>query len=153
VGWLTGRSTLLKPINLLHGFMSFCAPRPLQIGIAKALKDVKLKTYLDEVCGLMEGNARLLAESFQKNIGVKTYPTDGGYFLVVDCSPLDMQDKDFLADLALRCGIVGVPMRLMYNQNEGKELDCKLTRFAICKDRNTIMEAVNRLQKWHTDKN
>lgn len=152
VGWCyTYNSTLLDAVKLTHGYITYCAPTPLQYGVANALKLNGNKEYFDKLSKDFSTNANILYDSLSKlNVNGKhlnVIKPDGGYFLVADTSSINMNDWEFTKWLIDNKNILCVPMSLFCNQKENvknnidlKKTDCTLVRFAICKS----IELVNK---------
>jgi N-succinyldiaminopimelate aminotransferase len=153
VGWLVGPAPLIDAVRVMHGYSSFCAPTPLQIGTAAAIEDEVAAKVTSRVSGepsaselgqnavLLAGNAELLAPALER-AGLLPSPCDGGYFLVADASPVagGMTDVEFARHMVSTCKIMCMPLSLF-----GSDTKQCLVRFAICKKRETIESAVAKL--------
>jgi N-succinyldiaminopimelate aminotransferase len=71
------------------------------------------------------------------------FPPAGTYFVTADIRPFTDQDGlAFCRELPARCGVVAVPNVVFYtNADEGRQL----IRFAFCKRREILDEAIRRL--------
>lgn len=96
MGWLTGPEVLISSCRLLHAYTSYCAPTPLQLGVAEALdKDTDPETgHGAETSRLMSQNAADMSEVLRSK-GLEPFETDGGYFLVADVSSTGLGDFEF----------------------------------------------------------
>ena len=151
VGWLVGPAEIITAVRVMHGYASFCAPTPLQIGTAAAINDeVRAKRVARETgeastselganARLLAGNAELLGPALLR-AGLTPSPCDGGYFLVADASFSGMTDVEFSRHLVETCKIMCMPLSLF-----GSDTNAGLVRFAICKKRETIETAVAKL--------
>jgi N-succinyldiaminopimelate aminotransferase len=142
VGWLSSHSTeLLAAASLYRGFCSYCAPTPLQVGVAAALDTLHVES--DPNRDIMRANYEDLAAALRGR-GLAVYGADGGYFLVADCTPLGIPSAmEYCRSLVEECGVVCAPLAVFYTsadaENEG------LLRFALCKSRECIREVCARL--------
>ena len=150
VGWVCGPKRLMAPVNFAHTHISYCAPTPLQIGIAAALKEED--GSFGGTASLFAGNFELLADAVGRGTGAKVCAAQGGYFLVADVSATGAQsDMHFVQDLATRKGVVCTPLSVFYLDPAPSETPgaahapCMLVRFTICKSREHIMRACQAL--------
>ncbi|CAN0072021.1 unnamed protein product, partial [Ectocarpus sp. 4 AP-2014] len=109
VGWALSTPELLRGLAVYHGHTSYCAPSPLQHGLAVAL-GVEDGSFEASSCflanappgggipELVEGNAELLGNALtEKGFLVtrpqarKRSPAAGGHFLVADTTPLGLK--------------------------------------------------------------
>ncbi|KAL0314299.1 UNVERIFIED_CONTAM: Methionine aminotransferase [Sesamum angustifolium] len=76
---------------------------------------------------------------------LRVYPSSGTYFVVVDHTPLGLEnDVAFCEYLIKEVGVVAIPTSVFYlNPEEGKNL----VRFTFCKDEETLRTAVERMKK------
>lgn len=159
VGFLYGPKALVNAVNIVHSYNSYCAPTPLQDGVAAALEDMYCKGDSSEIWAEIkdlrdsfEDNARLLVDAL-RTVGVESSVPDGGYFLVADVARFPLPgaprgarttDVDFSRWLAT-CGVICVPMSCFYSLDGGPVPD-SLVRFAICKRKETILKAVEAIR-------
>nr|AIT70212.1 aspartate aminotransferase [Sargassum integerrimum] len=148
VGWALSTPELLKGLNISHCMTSYCAPTPLQHGLAVAL-EAEDGTF-EGIPKLVEGNAELLGNALrEKGFGV-TQP-EGGHFLVADTSPLGLKGVECAKLMLTNAKVSVVPGIIFYfadpNADKNVDLDRPLLRFALCKRRDTIEEAVRRIRQ------
>jgi N-succinyldiaminopimelate aminotransferase len=75
--------------------------------------------------------------------GVTTFASEGTYFLQADVGSWGYDDGVKLChDLALRGGVVAIPAQVFYDDPESGK---RFVRFAFCKRREVLAEAVQRL--------
>jgi len=143
VAWASGPANLISAINFAHTHLTYCAPTPLQAGIAAALAQE------DGTFGgageLFGGNFALLADAIERGTGATPCPAQGGYFLVADVSKTGAHsDMEFCQKLAEERGVVCIPMSVFYRG--GRDQDpCLLVRFTICKSRDYIQRVCRAL--------
>merc|ERR1711977_5161 len=71
VGWLLGDEDIISGCKALHGYSTYCAPSPLQHGIAKALDEFTDQSF-DGTRDMMESNARKVVDALRGQ-GFNTY--------------------------------------------------------------------------------
>ncbi len=94
VGWAHGPREAMRAIRGVQTFQVYCAPRPMQLGAARALDEGD--AWLEETRALYHAAAVKTAAVF----GVPTPP--GGTFLFVDASPWLPDDATTALPLLLR---------------------------------------------------
>jgi N-succinyldiaminopimelate aminotransferase len=94
VGWAHGPREAMRAIRGVQTFQVYCAPRPMQLGAARALNEGQ--AWLDETRALYHAAAVKAAAVF----GVPT--PAGGTFLFVDASPWLPDDATDALPLLLR---------------------------------------------------
>ena len=151
VGWAVGPPRLLAPIKASHSLMSYCAPTPLQLGVAAALDEISASSsapavVADENAQIMRENADILASAL-RFAGLEVYQPHGGYFLVASCAPLALSDMDFCLALCASARVAAVPMSVFYLPADAATAPRALVRFAICKVRATIEESARRIRE------
>lgn len=141
VGWVTGCSTLIDVVANAHQFLTFTTSPALQLGIAHALEK-----EMDFTMGLtreLQANRDLLSEGISR-LGFEVLPCEGTYFLTADiCKLTNERDRAFCERLVRDAGVALIPLSGFFT--EGKP--DTLVRFAFCKQRSVIEEALKRLQK------
>ena len=150
VGWLIGSEEVIRGCRALHGFNTYCAPTPLQYGIARAL-DAEAGDF-DGTAALMRENAEMLTAALAE-LGANAYVPGGGYFVVADVSPLGYDSKGFSGALLDGAKVACVPMNMFYSTAEAPltHKEAGLVRFAICKRKEVVVEAIQRIQKFFAD--
>jgi len=142
VAWAYGPARLMAPLNYAHIHMTYCAPTPLQAGIAAALREED--GTFGGVGELFKGNYHLLSDAVLRGTGATPCRAQGGYFLVADVSgsgaKIDMEYCERLADSK---GVVCTPLSVFYLEAERS----MLVRFTICKSRAYILGACEALLK------
>jgi aspartate/methionine/tyrosine aminotransferase len=142
VGWVMGSAPLIEVVAKAHQFLTFTTSPALQRGIAYALEH-----QIDFTLGLtadLQARRDLLAEGLSR-IGFKTMPSEGTYFLTADISALTNEpDHDFCLRLVREAGVAAIPLSAF--MQEGKPNT--FIRFAFCKQRAVIEEAVRRLERY-----
>ena len=150
VGWVVGPEDIVTAVRSSCGYSTYCAPTPLQHACAEVIASSNAtgdRTF-GGVGALFADNWLRLAVALEECIpGALVTRSEGGYFLCVDISRVSdgMDDLEFVQRLVARCGIAALPLRLFYNDASRPR---KLVRFAVCKKRETIDQAVAALSRW-----
>jgi N-succinyldiaminopimelate aminotransferase len=145
IGWVLGPQPLVTAVRRAKQFMTFASGTPLQAAVAHALA-----TELDWVSQLRDSlqERRDLLQGALDAAGVKTFASEGTYFLQADARSWGYDDGLSLChDLAIQGGVVAIPAQVFYDDTEsGKQF----IRFAFCKRREVLAEAVQRLAAFST---
>ncbi|MDE2163657.1 MAG: aminotransferase [Alphaproteobacteria bacterium] len=142
VGWVIGAATVIEVVAKAHQFLTFTTSPALQRGVAHALEH-EIGFTLGQTRDL-QSNRDLLADGIAK-LGFKPLPSEGTYFLTADISGLTNEsDRDFCVRLVREAGVAAIPLSVFM---QGKKPD-NFIRFAFCKKREIIEEALVRLEKY-----
>ncbi len=105
VGWVHGAEAAMKAISGVQTYLTYCAPRPMQVGAARALREAD--DWPAEARAQYREAAALAAECF----GLE--PPEGGTFLFFDARPWLPEDATdampFLERCALEAGVLMTP--------------------------------------------
>ncbi|HEY1631590.1 MAG TPA: aminotransferase [Rhizomicrobium sp.] len=139
IGWVTGPAALVDPIAKAHQFITFTTPPALQLGIAHALEhEIEFTLGLTRT---LQANRDVLAAGLSR-LGFKLLPCEGSYFLTADISGLSNEpDVEFCRRLVREAGVALIPLSVFFT---GGKPD-NLVRFAFCKRRGVIEDALTRL--------
>jgi N-succinyldiaminopimelate aminotransferase len=140
IGWVLGPQPLVTAVRKAKQFMTFASGTPLQAAVAHALT-----TELDWVSRLRDSlqERRDLLRGALDAAGVKTFASEGTYFLQADVRSWGYDDGVRLCrDLASHGGVVAIPAQVFYDDPESGK---RFVRFAFCKKREVLAEAVQRL--------
>lgn len=142
VGWVMGPAALIEVVAKAHQFLTFTTPPALQHGIAYGLEqqiDFTLNLTAD-----LQSRRDLLAQGLSR-IGFKTLPSEGTYFLTADIRALTQEsDHDFCLRLVREAGVAAIPLSAFFQTATPNNF----IRFAFCKKRSVIEEAVRRLEAY-----
>ena len=142
IGWVTGAAPLVDVVAKAHQFLTFTTSPALQSGIAYALENEMEFTL--ELTKTLQGNRDALTQGLRK-IGFDVLACEGTYFLTADITNLTNEpDRVFCERLVREAGVALVPLSAFF---AGGEPD-HLVRFAFCKSRTVIDEALARLEKY-----
>lgn len=142
VGWVEGDAALVATVAKAHQFLTFTTPGALQLGIAHGL--AHCDAYYLGLAGELQANRDYLAGALGR-LGLRPLPAQGTYFLTTDIADLGFNgsDVDFCRMMCERAGVAAIPLSAFYSADTGQ----KLIRFAFCKQRAVLEEAVARLSK------
>ena len=142
VGYITANPSLLAPIAKAHQFLTFATPPNLQAAVAFGLS--KNNSYFSSLSGELEKSRDLLVAGL-KDVGFEVMPCQGSYFITTDFRPLGFNgnDEEFCRHITIEAGVAAVPVSAFY-QGGGVE---HFVRFCFCKEKKTLIEAIDRLRK------
>jgi N-succinyldiaminopimelate aminotransferase len=140
IGWCSGPPELVAAVRSAKQFLSFAGGTPFQHAVASALADAE-RHVAPLRSSLRAARDRLCAGLDAAGFGVCV--PQGGYFVNADLAPLGVADAAaWCRTLPARAGVVAIPTSAFYaDPGAGRTL----VRFAFCKRREVIDEAVGRL--------
>jgi aspartate/methionine/tyrosine aminotransferase len=142
VGWVTGAAAVLDPIAKAHQFITFTTSPALQLGIAYALEH-----EMDFALGLtkmLQANRDVLATGLAR-LGFEVLSCEGSYFLTAGIGGLtNGPDRVFCERLVREAGVAAIPLSIFFETGKPDHL----VRFAFCKKRAVIEDALARLEKY-----
>jgi aspartate/methionine/tyrosine aminotransferase len=142
IGWVMGPRPLLEVITNVHQFITFTTAPAQQLGVAYGLQNemdfpLALNRRLQE-------NRDVLAKGLAE-IGFNVLPSEGTYFLTAGIRGLTNQrDDEFCLRLAREAGVALIPLSAFFENGEPDHL----VRFAFCKKRAVLEEAMDRLERY-----
>mmetsp|Transcript_91255 Transcript_91255/g.261182 ORF Transcript_91255/g.261182 Transcript_91255/m.261182 type:complete len:416 (-) Transcript_91255:191-1438(-) len=145
VGWVLGPASLISAVIRIHSYTTYCAPTPLQLGVAAALDAAPDDPSKEPFTQQLQENAATLTAAMEAT-GGKVLQPQGGYFLVLDTGPLGISAAEYVDILADEAKVVAAPMTSFYSDSP----DPNLVRFTLCKTRETVLEAAARIRE-HMD--
>ncbi|MSR40657.1 MAG: aminotransferase class I/II-fold pyridoxal phosphate-dependent enzyme [Phycisphaerales bacterium] len=141
VGWAIGPAPIISAIRAAHQFTTFCAPTPLQVAAAAALRAPE--TYFTAFRAEYKRRRDLLAEGLRAS-GLTPIVPEGSYFILADHSKYAFEDDfAFCRFLVEKVGIAAIPPGAFY---KNKQHARTLARFAFCKRDETLHAANERLR-------
>ena len=142
VGWLTGPRALISVIAKAHQFLTFTTSPALQLGIAHGLKH-EMESAI-ALAQRLQDNRDLLTSGL-KELGFAILPSEGTYFLTAGIQNLtNEKDRAFCERLVREAGVALIPLSEFFS---GPGRPDTYVRFAFCKQRNVIEEALARLKR------
>lgn len=140
VGWVTGPAALVRIVTNAHQFTTFTTSPAMQLGVAYALQN-EMEFTLDLTLAL-QSKRDFLAGALSR-LGFGVLPSEGTYFLTVDAGKLTNEsDRVFCERLAREARVAAIPTSPFYTA----DAPTHLVRFAFCKKKEVLEEAVRRLE-------
>jgi N-succinyldiaminopimelate aminotransferase len=140
VGWVMGPQALIDVIANVHQFLTFTTAPAQQLGIAHGLEqEMDFPLALTQ---RLEGNRDVLAKGLSE-IGFDVLPSEGTYFLTARIDALSNEkDLAFCERKVREAGVAAIPLSAFF---AGGKPDIYV-RFAFCKQRSLLEEALARLK-------
>ncbi|NYD65615.1 aminotransferase class I/II-fold pyridoxal phosphate-dependent enzyme [Agromyces atrinae] len=144
IGWITAPAFYITRILAVKQYLTFVNGAPFQPAIAVGL-DLPGERFA-EISATLESKRDLLVAGLE-SAGFAVSIPDAGYFVVADARELGVTDAtDFCRELPARAGVVGIPLTAFVRAEARPEYST-LVRFAFCKRRDVLDDAVTRLAK------
>ena len=142
VGWVTGPADLVGVVANAHQFVTFTTSPALQLGIAHGLEhEMDFTLTLTQT---LQANRDVLRAGIEK-LGFKPLACEGSYFLTADIRGLTNEDdRTFCERLVREAGVALIPLSPFFTSGNPNHF----VRFAFCKKRAVIDEAVTRLERY-----
>lgn len=140
VGYCVAPELLTTELRKVHQNATYCTSHPFQKAIAKYME--KSDSHL-ELSAFFERKRDLFLDALG-DTKLKTWPCEGGYFLLFDYSDVsDENDFDFCIRLIKEFGVAAIPVSRLYSNLH----DDKLIRICFAKKDDTLLEAAKRLRR------
>jgi len=140
VGWVVAPPALTGAIRKVHDFLTVGAAAPLQAAGAVALS--MPDDYYATLAADYRRRRDLLLPALEA-AGLRPYPPDGAYYVMVDITDVtDEDDVTFARRLTAAPGVASVPGSSFYSR---REMGRTKVRFAFPKRETTLQEAARRL--------
>jgi N-succinyldiaminopimelate aminotransferase len=142
VGWVSGPADLVRVVANAHQFITFTTSPALQLGIAYGLEhEMDFTLALTKT---LQANRDVLRAGIEK-LGFKPLACEGSYFLTADIRGLTNEgDLAFCERLVREAGVALIPLSPFFTSGNPNHF----VRFAFCKKRAVIDEAVTRLENY-----
>ena len=142
VGWAHAPTELIGAVHTVKQHLSFTSGAPFQRAMVTALN--LGDDYFTGLADDLRVRRDLIVDGLS-SVGLTVYPAMGTYYVTADVEPLGYDDgMDFCHDLPGRCGVVAVPTRVFYDDQEAGR---SIVRFAYCKRPEVLHEAIERLSR------
>ncbi|QKS17175.1 aminotransferase class I/II-fold pyridoxal phosphate-dependent enzyme [Curtobacterium sp. Csp2] len=142
IGWLTAPAPLVDAVLAVKQFLTFVNGAPFQPAVAAGLR--LPDTVFHGIAAELGAKHTLLAAGLRE-AGFDVLHPDGGYFVIADAAPLGYDDARALClELPRLAGVVGVPVSAFVRPEHAPGYR-SLVRFAFCKRRSVLEDAVDRL--------
>ena len=140
VGWVTGTPDVVAAVRAAKQFLTYVASGPFQYAVAEAL--ALPDSYYAAISGELRGKRDFLCDGLTE-AGFEVYRPAGTYFITTDVRRLGYRDAmEFCRELPRRAGVVAIPSSVFYDNQEAGQSQ---VRFAFCKKREVLAEALARL--------
>lgn len=140
VGWVTGTPEVVAAVRTAKQFLTYVASGPFQYAVAEAL--ALPDAYYAAISGELRGKRDFLCGGLAE-AGFEVYRPAGTYFITTDVRRLGYRDgMEFCRELPRRAGVVAIPSSVFYDNQEAGQSQ---VRFAFCKKREVLAEALARL--------
>ncbi len=141
IGWAVAPAPLSAGVRAAHQFITYAVNTPGQHATAAALASPK--EYFDKLLHEYRDRREFLCDALG-GMGFGVRAPEGAYFVLADHSAFGgTDDVTFCRRLVDQAGVAAIPPTAFYeNKNEG----APLVRFAFCKTRATLEEAVRRMR-------
>jgi aspartate/methionine/tyrosine aminotransferase len=142
IGWVTGAKPLIEVVAKAHQFITFTSSPALQLGVAYALEHEMDFTL--NLTRQLQSNRDLLADALPR-LGFEVLPCEGSYFLTAVIRALTNEpDRAFCERLVREAGVALIPLSVFFSNSQPDHL----VRFAFCKKREVLEEALRRLERY-----
>jgi aspartate/methionine/tyrosine aminotransferase len=142
IGWAIASPPLTAAVRAAHQFMTFSSATPLQHGAAAIIADPGDTPA--RTAALYREHRDLLAAALSR-AGLTVFPSHSTYFLIADHTPLCLgSGADVITHLIERVGVAAISCAAFHHR---VHLGEPLIRFAFCKRRETMDEAIKRLER------
>jgi aspartate/methionine/tyrosine aminotransferase len=142
VGWVIARPDLVQAAYRMHQYMTFAIVNPMQEAAAVALETAATNSYYHDLSSRYQARRDYLV-TILKDAGLTPIVPQGGYFVMVDISGLDVADDvDFCHRLTKEVGVAAIPPSAFYHDPAD---GAGLARFAFCKSMGLLQKASKRL--------
>jgi N-succinyldiaminopimelate aminotransferase len=146
VGWACAPAELTTALRDAHRAITFCAPTPLQAGVADALEWADQSGFFDRQRRDYARRRDILVEGLTA-AGLDVTAPAAGYFVVADVRRWSggADVAEFAVRLAHDAGVVTIPLTTSVLTTGAGD---HLLRFAFCKSEEAIVEASRRLRRY-----
>lgn len=129
-------------IGYVNDLVYVCAPAPLQLGVARGIRELP-HAYYEQLCQTYAHKRAMICTTLEE-CGITPYPPQGAYYVLADVSRLPGgTSKEKAMYLLKQTGVASVPGSAFYHDGAGE----KLVRFCFAKDEEVLSEACERLRK------
>ncbi|XP_053709698.1 kynurenine--oxoglutarate transaminase 1 isoform X2 [Synchiropus splendidus] len=166
VGWVISSRELIKHMRVVHQNSVYHCPTAAQEAVARGFeREYELfgspESYFQQLPAMLQHKRTKLASCLQ-SIGLTPVMPEGGYFMVVDVSSVNVDLKDgncneepfdyrFVKWLTKEKGLATIPVSAFYSPEHRDEFD-KYIRFCFVKEDSTLSAAEEILKKWSQEK-
>lgn len=161
VGWAVGPAYLVRPVAVVHQWVSFSVCTPAQEAVAEAMEKAEepyegYDSYYQWLCDLYLKKRDFLAKTL-RDAGIVPIIPEGGFFIMGDTANIQvpqkyLDDTTVTRDWAL-CRWLTRDIRVAaippssFHSDKNRHLAANFARFAFCKTDEEMQEAAVRLTK------
>lgn len=139
LGYVVAEEYIIDRVKKVHDFLTVGAAAPLQEAVVTALNFDD--SYYDELLGIYTNRKELFINGL-KNMGFDYTDPQGAYYVMVNVGKYGVtNDIKFCEWMAREVGVGAVPGSSFFNENINNYV-----RFHFAKSRETLTEALNRLE-------
>ncbi len=139
IGYIVANEEVIDRAKKVHDFLTVGAAAPLQEAVVTALNFDD--SYYDELLEVYTNRKELFINGL-KNLGFDYTDPQGAYYVMVNVDKYNVKnDIDFCSWLARKVGVGAVPGSSFFRENINHYI-----RFHFAKSRETLTEALNRLE-------
>lgn len=139
LGYVVAEEYIIDRVKKVHDFLTVGAAAPLQEAVVTALNFDD--SYYDELLGIYTNRKELFINGL-KNMGFDYTDPQGAYYVMVNVGKYGVTDDiKFCEWMAREVGVGAVPGSSFFNENINNYV-----RFHFAKSRETLTEALNRLE-------
>lgn len=144
VGYVSGPAALVAQVAKAHQLLTFTTPPNLQRAVAYGLG--KPDAYFATLAQALEAQRDMLRAGLER-LGFIALPVAGSYFITADISSLGFAGDDvaFCRAMTAQAGVAAIPVSAFY---AGEAAPGQYVRFAFCKQKPVLAEALQRLEGW-----
>lgn len=148
LGWAIGPEELISKLQTVHQTAVYSAPTILQEVIARCVeREIELKgqdeSYHSQLSKIMEKGCSEIMSAC-RDAGLSVVEPFGGYFILVDTSPLGLEFDTSQVAYDIQCAqwltehkkLAGIPLSLFFGKN--KHLSEKYLRLCFAKSEQTL---------------
>ena len=146
IGWAMAPAGLTAGIRSAHQFLTFAVSTPMQHAAAAAISGGR--GYIEELVEQYRASRDYLGENLAR-LGFDVIQPEGTYFIMAGHSAISDRlgvsgDIELAKKLTAEFGVATIPPSVFCKR---AELASGYLRFAFCKERRTLHEAVRRLER------
>lgn len=143
VGWATGPCELITAVRTVKQFLTYSSGPAFQPAVAQALN--LPDAFFERFAAGLGQQGEILASGLEQ-AGIPVIRPKGTYFLVADVRSFDLNDAAEVArKMPERVGVAAIPMSAFVHPENHQDYQ-GLLRFAFCKKREVIADAVEHLR-------
>jgi N-succinyldiaminopimelate aminotransferase len=146
VGWVCAAAPIVAAVRAAKQFLTYTSGAPYQLAIAHGLGFTPAR--INELAGELAAKRDLLCDGLTA-LGHTVYRPAATYFATTDVSAVAPGHgaTEYCLALPERCGVVAIPSSVFYDPAD-PEAGRTLVRWAFCKQRAVLKDALARLASW-----